>query len=154
MRIVVTKGQGCGRTPLSAFDHALFEAGIHNYNLLPLSSVIPPGALIEESVFSPSGDEWGHRLYIVMIRGVAMIPGTETWAGIGWVQTDDGRGLFVEHADASRDNVVDMIHLSLEDMIGYREQKFGDVHYVVQGGKCVDRPVCAVVAATYQSQGW
>ena len=154
MRIVVTKGHGCGRTPLSAFDHALFEAGIHNYNLVPLSSVIPPGTVIERAKFEPSGDEWGNRLYIVMARNSTMIAGTEAWAGIGWVQTPDGRGLFVEHFDASRENVEDMIQMSLGDMVEYRDEDFGEVQMVLQGGRCVDRPVCGLVAAVYQSQDW
>jgi arginine decarboxylase len=154
MHIVVTKGQGCGRTPISAFDNALFEAGIHNYNLLPLSSVIPPGAVVEERKFAAPAGQWGHRLYVVLSHAVTMIPGTEIWAGVGWVQTKDGRGLFVEHTESSRDNIVDIIHLSLADMVAYREAEFGKVQYVAQAGKCVDRPVCALVAAVFRSEGW
>jgi len=154
LQIVVTKGGGCGHTQLSAFDHALCEAGIHNYNLLPLSSVIPPGAvLVQQKYVAPAG-EWGHRLYMVMARGWTMVAGTETWAGIGWVQAADGRGLFVEHTDASRDNVIDMIKMSLQDMVGYRDEEFGEIQYVLQGGKCIDQPVCALVAAVYTSDGW
>lgn len=83
-----------------------------------------------------------------------MIPGTEAWAGIGWVQAADGRGLFVEHYDASRENVHDMIHASLGDMVQYRDREFGEVQCVLQGGKCADRPVSALVVAVYGSQGW
>lgn len=145
---------GSGHTPLSAFDHALCEAGIHNYNLLPLSSVIPPGTVLAEERYAPRPEEWGQRLYIVMARGWAMVAGTETWAGIGWVQAPDGRGLFVEHTDASRDNVVDMIKLSLQDMMAYRDETFGEIKYALQGARCVDKPVCALVAAVYASAGW
>lgn len=89
-----------------------------------------------------------------MARNSTMIPGTEAWAGIGWVQASDGRGLFVEHYDASRENVLDMIHASLTDMIEYRDTDFGEIHCALQGGKCVDRPVSALVVAVYQSQDW
>jgi arginine decarboxylase len=40
MRIYVTTGKGEGPTPLAAFDAALIDAGIPNYNLIYLSSVI------------------------------------------------------------------------------------------------------------------
>ena len=154
MLITVTKGQGFGRTPISAFDDALFQAGIHNYNLIHLSSVIPPGAIVrEETCVAPDG-EWGHRLYVVLSQAVVMIPGTEIYAGVGWTQAEDGRGMFVEHTDSSPDNILDLIHLSLEDMMSCRDEAFGEVRYVIQHGKCVDRPVCALVAAVYDSEGW
>ncbi len=41
MKIKVTYGIGEGATKLAAFDRALFDAGIANYNLIKLSSVIP-----------------------------------------------------------------------------------------------------------------
>lgn len=40
--IYVTSGIGEGQTNLSAFDAALWDAGIANFNLIKLSSVIPP----------------------------------------------------------------------------------------------------------------
>ena len=39
--ITVRTGTGSGRTLLSAFDHALLDAGVANFNLVTLSSVIP-----------------------------------------------------------------------------------------------------------------
>ena len=42
--IRLSTGVGVADTSLAAFDAALYEAGIGNFNLLPLSSVIPPGA--------------------------------------------------------------------------------------------------------------
>ena len=50
MKIKVTYGTGEGLTKLAAFDRALFNAGIANYNLIKLSSVIPKNSevLIEK----------------------------------------------------------------------------------------------------------
>lgn len=39
--ICLSSGTGEGPTPLAAFDAALPDAGVANYNLLCLSSVIP-----------------------------------------------------------------------------------------------------------------
>lgn len=63
MRILVSHGTGDGPTPLAAFDSALLAAGVENYNLIRLSSVIPPGAGIERGRFTSDPDEYGRRLY-------------------------------------------------------------------------------------------
>lgn len=39
---IVTSGAGTGSTPLNAFDKALLNAGIGNFNLIKVSSVLPP----------------------------------------------------------------------------------------------------------------
>ena len=36
----------------------------------------------------------------------------------------------------------------------YRKEKFGEIHYQVVGIRCEEKPVCVVVAAVYQSEGW
>src|SRR5450759_1495428 len=43
LTIQISTGVGGASTPLAAFDAALCEMGVGNFNLLQLSSVIPPG---------------------------------------------------------------------------------------------------------------
>lgn len=45
-RIILTSGIGRGTTKLNAFDNALLNAGIGNFNLSKISSIIPPNAKI------------------------------------------------------------------------------------------------------------
>jgi len=45
-RIILTSGIRIGSTKLNAFDNALLNAGIGNFNLLSVSSIIPPKAKI------------------------------------------------------------------------------------------------------------
>jgi arginine decarboxylase len=45
-KIILTSGIGTGSTKLNAFDNALLNAGIGNFNLLQTSSIIPPKAKI------------------------------------------------------------------------------------------------------------
>ena len=45
-KVILTSGVGIGATKLNAFDNALLNAGIGNFNLSPVSSVIPPKAKI------------------------------------------------------------------------------------------------------------
>lgn len=44
-----------GITPLNAFDNALMEVGLADYNLLKVSSVLPPGAQLVDEVDLPLG---------------------------------------------------------------------------------------------------
>jgi arginine decarboxylase len=45
-KIILTSGIGTGSTKLNAFDNALLNAGIGNFNLIQASSIIPPKAEI------------------------------------------------------------------------------------------------------------
>src|SRR5689334_23537893 len=86
MKITITTGTGEGPTPLAAFDQALLDAGVANYNLIYLSSIIPPNSVIERGCYVTPPDEYGHRLYLVMASQRVEEPGTSAWAGIGWTQ--------------------------------------------------------------------
>jgi len=153
-RIYVTSGTGEGKTDISAFDAALANAGIANYNLIYLSSIIPEKSIIEIKKLKPKEAEYGKKLYIVIARCDQDIFGKEAWAGLGWTRDKTGRGLFAEHKSESKETVIRLIRNSLEDMKKTRTYKYGGINYAVAGIKCKNKPVCAVVAAVYQSEGW
>ena len=155
MRIVVSHGTGEGPTELAAFDSALLAAGVENYNLIPLSSVIPPGVEIERRRFESSPDEYGQRLYIVLAHSHAHEPRSGAYAGLGWTQQpDSGRGLFVECQGGSHAAVHDEIVATLDSMTASRGGEFGRVESEVTGIECAGRPVAAVVVAVYASEPW
>lgn len=155
MRIEVVTGTGQGPNELAAFDAALRSAGIANCNMLVLSSVIPPATTVEVVGTSTGLDAgWGDRLYIVLAQEYAVEPGAEAWAGLGWAQGDDGRGLFVEHHAATREAVEDLACASLGAMITARAVEMGPVQVVTAGATCEGPPVCALVAAVFESQPW
>ena len=159
MRIYLCTGLGSGPTKLSAFDSALNDAGVANYNLIKLSSVIPPkseiieleGGLIENQ----RPGQWGDRLYVVMAEKRIDTPNVEAWAGIGWVQDKStGKGLFVEHEGESEKAVRSDINQSLEALMATRNVNFGEIKMQVVGKTCTHHPVCALVVAVYQASGW
>lgn len=155
MDISITSGTGSGSTQLSSFDKALNNAGISNFNLIYLSSIIPKNTKVR--VKKPNvqnGDYFGNRLYCVMARNTEINPEKSAWAGIGWVQSKDGKGLFVEHVGSSREEVDNLIHRTLEDMKKYRKDKFGEIKKIIRGIKCKEIPVTVVVAAVYKSENW
>ena len=87
MNIQVASGTGKGHTKLAAFDSALIHIGLANYNLIRLSSIIPPRSKITVKTpveYQPGN--WGDKLYVVMADMRVDTPNVEAWAGIGWVQ--------------------------------------------------------------------
>jgi arginine decarboxylase len=156
MRIPVSAARGRGRTTLSAFDAALRAAGVANFNLVRLSSVIPTGAVVE-TVPAPQAATggWGDRLYVVMAEQRCARAGEEAWAGIGWVQRPDTRaGLFVEHEADSEEEVRRLISTSLDDMTAGRPETFGDPRMQLAGGRCDGQPLCALVVAVFEAAAW
>lgn len=155
MRIDIVSAVGAGPTLLAAFDDALAITGLANYNLIRLSSVIPPSSVIERADSTDPKGVWGDRLYVVWADERTAIRGHEVWAGVGWVQdTDTGRGLFVEHHGHSKLEVENDIALSLKGLMKTRDVDFGEIHSEVIGGICHGEPICAFVAACYQSEQW
>jgi arginine decarboxylase len=155
--IEVVRSVGMANTTLAAFDDALLKAGVGNFNLIRLSSVIPPET--EISVSDGAADvmgDWGDRLYVVMAEQRVDRPGREAWAGIGWVQHEEtGRGLFVEHEGISERHVRDDIERSLSALVEARPHvEFGPIQSAVQGAHCEGTPVCAMVVAVYEAAGW
>jgi arginine decarboxylase len=153
----ISRAIGSANTTLAAFDDALIKCGVGNFNLIRLSSVIPPETTV--SVADGPADvmgDWGDRLYVVMAEQRVDRVGREAWAGIGWVQHEEtGRGLFVEHEGISEHQVRDDIERSLSALIEARPHvQFGPIQSVVQGARCEGSPVCAMVVAVYEAAGW
>lgn len=158
MKIRVRKGVGVGPTELAAFDQALVKANIANFNLLYLSSVLPPKSDVvieEEAKFTPIEGGWGDRLYVVMAQKRTNQRNQEAWAGIGWIQDEKTKkGLLVEHEGHSETEVRADIKHSLNALAKNRGLDFGHVNMAVVGVKCQDKPVCALVAAVFETSKW
>ena len=153
--LLITSGAGEARTELAVFDAALLSAGVGNFNLIRLSSVIPAGSTIVEKRPELPASEWGWRLYVVLAETRTSQVGAEAWAGIGWIQDPaTGCGLFVEHEGGSERVVESLIQNSLASMRASREDTFGSAQMVTRGVRCNDQPVCAAVAAVYPSVPW
>jgi len=126
LTIRISAGVGTGRTRLSAFDAALCAAGVGDFNLVRLSSVIPPASEVVElargeRVLGRHGD----RLYCVYAEAYASTP--------------------VTHHD---------LQVSLSELSERRGGRFVEAGSVTVSAECVDHPVCAVVIASYAGADW
>ena len=104
--IRIVWGTATGPTALAAYDAALAEAGVENYNLVTVSSIVPAEAAVEPVGTAPDLGPAGNRLTVVEAKvtvgddgGVA---GGRTGpergsAGLAWA-TGPGPGLFYEVA--------------------------------------------------------
>jgi len=155
--IRVSRGAGAGSTRLAAFDTALCAAGVGFYNIIQLSSVIPPDSLVREV----SGEQQhqgaaGDVAYCVYAVAYASTRGEQAWAGVAWANHQDqsGAGLFVEHAASSEAVVRRDLHATLETMSHNRGNTYKMAGQVISSAICLNHPVCAVVVATYGTAGW
>ncbi|MFB6228153.1 MAG: pyruvoyl-dependent arginine decarboxylase [Halobacteriales archaeon] len=94
--IRVVAGSAGGPTAVASYDAALADAGVHEYNLLTLSSVVPPDAYIEVRDVAPDLGPVGGTLTVVQARATVEGTGRAT-AALGWTRRGDrGAGVFYE----------------------------------------------------------
>ncbi|WP_415379996.1 pyruvoyl-dependent arginine decarboxylase [Halosimplex sp. TS25] len=150
--IRVARGSATGPTAMSSFDAALAEAGVHNYNLVTLSSVIPADARLERVGTAPDLGPTGEALYAVVGRET-LIPGAdgEACAGLGWVRSESGRGLFYEASGTDADAVARAVESGLRRGMDLREWAFSEEpEIVVESIPAADEEhATAVVVAAY-----
>lgn len=162
MNIFITSGIGHGVTPLSAFDSALKDAGVHNYNLIILSSIIPPNSIVHLNKYTALQDEYGHRLYVVKAEMRSREVGKYIGAALGWYQLEDGRGIFVEYEgiDETEAGLEAMLRQQVKDSIidlcNFRKFKIIESSIKMQLSmvQVKNSPACALVLAVYQSESW
>lgn len=92
MAIRIAWGTATGASELGAFDAALAGAGLHNYNLVGFSSVVPPGTAVRE--VDTADVDWpvGERVGVVLARAVGR---GRVVAGLGWTLAEEG-GVLIE----------------------------------------------------------
>lgn len=105
----VLAGTGRAPTALSAYDAALAAANVHDYNLVAVSSVLPPDAEVEVVERAPDLGPVGGRLTVV--EAAATVAGLgPVSAALGWTRAEggardggkrDGAGVVYEAADAT-----------------------------------------------------
>ncbi len=145
--IHVAWGTATGPTPMAAYDTALADANVHNYNLVPVSSVIPADGDVVAVDEAPDLGPAGNRLTVVEAKSVQPAPGRAV-AGLGWA-TGPGPGLFYE-ADGAEEGVVrERVLEGLAAGSELREWALPDTETKVVSRSAETGYVAAVVLAAY-----
>jgi len=147
MEIRIVWGKSEGKTLISSFDKALIKAGIHNFNLISLSSVIPQDAAVLEVGTYESFHKIGDILYVVISSFSSNKPNAQISAGLGWVQTKEGGLLFESRGEFSHKKCEEEISRGLSEMLSARGWK-GEIKMKVVSHK-VREMANVTVAAVY-----
>jgi arginine decarboxylase len=119
-RFWIVSGTGTGNTALTAFDAAVLNAGIGNFNLVKVSSIVPPGCVLEkespEAFLNP-----GSIVHCAFAHGVAKRGDEPVSAAVGVAlpERPDAIGVIMEIAvpsdeDEARKIVRGMCQESME----------------------------------------
>jgi arginine decarboxylase len=146
--IRIVWGTASGPTALSSFDAALAAAGIHNYNLVTLSSVIPAEPALEVVGTAPDLGPVGDELHVVESSATAQ-PDETAAAGIGWARGASGRGIFYEVSGEDPERVRTEIETGLAAGRALRDWDFVAQDVVVRSVEADEEHASAVVCATY-----
>ena len=124
MTVRVVWGTGTAPTEMAAYDAALADANVHNYNLVGVSSVIPGGVDVEAVGTAPDLGSAGNRLTVVEARASGAGP-CHLSAGLGWAESADGPGLFYEAAgETDAGDVEQRIRAGLDAGKALRDWEF------------------------------
>jgi arginine decarboxylase len=121
--VFLTSGSAIGRTPLNAFDNALRDAGIADFNLIKVSSIIPPsvpvrrlirrstpvsgeGLMVPTIYIALDSDEPGTEIAVAV--GAGLPPSSQHAAGVVFVAACRGS------EQAARTLVEDMVHEGMD----------------------------------------
>lgn len=140
-------GEGTGPTEKAAFDAALADAGLHQYNLRRLSSVIPAETTVERVDTAPDLGPTGNVLDVVLAEQTSK-PGTRAVAGLVWARDDSG-GVFYEVGDTDPETVAELLDAGIERGTALRDIDSPVETRVVTAEPAPDRYTTAAVAAVY-----
>jgi arginine decarboxylase len=125
-KMFLTKGVGVDKNRLSSFEFALRDAGIERYNLVYVSSILPPLCKIIPRVEGLKELLPGQILYCVMARNETDEPNRLICASIGVAMPKDRKqyGYLSEHhafgqtADIAGDYAEDLAATMLASTMG------------------------------------
>jgi arginine decarboxylase len=151
MEISIVWGKSEGETFISAYDKSLKEAGIHNFNLITLSSVIPAGAVVVERGVYPCCTRVGAIRYVVLSSFTSDKAGTPICAALGWVLSDEGGLIFESCGEFTGEEAIKEIERGLQEMMSVRNWRWREGIKVKVVEHRVERVANVLVAAVYDS---
>lgn len=125
--VFFVSGVGRHPAPVASFEHALRDAGIEPYNLVTVSSILPPEATFVEPHEGVERLSPGQVVHAVLGRDT-VTEGTAA-AAVGVARADEGHGYLVERsgvgdaADSAETLAREMVETS--DATGCVEESFG-----------------------------
>jgi len=120
VRFKLVAGTAEGRHKLTAFDHAILQAGVGNCNLIKVSSILPPGCRLDPGLVLPPGA----LVPIAYGFATSSVPGTTISAAVavGIPADEDSYGVIMEHSgEADREVVEAEVSAMVEEAFAFRQ---------------------------------
>ncbi len=141
----IVAGSGEGRTELTAFDHALMDAGIANLNFLRVTSIVPAGtAVVPVPPFVP-----GMLTPCVYARITSHTPGERIAAAVGMGVSREHHGVIMEFSHrGTGENAEVIVRGMVEEAMAMRGLVADEILVAVKD-HVVQRVGCAVAAVVF-----
>ncbi|MHB8157843.1 MAG: pyruvoyl-dependent arginine decarboxylase [Desulfocucumaceae bacterium] len=141
-KFFLTAASSEGHSELTAFDNALLAGRIGNINLLRVSSILPPGAKLDNDLVIPPGSlvptAYGYIISKVQGQTIA--------AAVGVGFSRDAFGVIMEHSCiGSREDARDAIERMLKEAFETRGMELVDMKIAATDHK-VQEIGCALAA--------
>ena len=148
MRFYVTKGIGVCEDGLVSFDRALQTANLGNYNLVKISSILPPNTARSEAIDAPEGT-FLHTAYSVKQSKTI---GANIFAliAVGIPMNSNKIGVIMEYSgegdiEEGKKRVAEMVTTSMGDRgIAIREIVIDGVNTTVQNAGGITTVLAAI----------
>lgn len=138
----IVSGRGESKYKLVAFDKALLDAGIGDYNLVKVSSIIPPGCIFRETIDLSKGS----ILYAAYAEIIVQEGQSGSTAVAIAIPTDsDKNGVIFE--DSSDDNAENIVRDMCQEAMFNRERSIANIKcssITIKG--IPDKYVCCISA--------
>jgi arginine decarboxylase len=143
--VSIVAGSGEGRTELTAFDHALMDAGIANLNFLRVTSILPAGVeVIPVPPIVP-----GMLTPCVYARITSHTPGERIAAAVGAGVSTDQYGVIMEFSHrGTGENAEAIVRGMVEEAMATRGLSIRTILVAVKD-HVVQRVGCAVAAVVF-----
>lgn len=154
MNIEVLKSKGKGITEKTAYDSALKNIGLHNCNIVTLSSVIPSNSKVEVKDSLTINFSFGDVVYAVQSKRVSNRKNSLISSGLAWCMRDDkDGGVFLEQKATTEDECRSNLRKGINEMKNNRDNmKFEDHNnYLTVEKKVEDNELyqCVLAIAVY-----
>jgi arginine decarboxylase len=139
--VILTVGKGEANSYLTAFDAALINAGIANFNLIKVSSIVPPNSKITilskkniNNSTSLNSLPYGTLLPTVYTYSVSSVPGEKLVAAIGVAKIKDDLnnwGIIMEKSGVGEEELFrNEVKNMLEEALFNRNKYMGEVEII------------------------
>ncbi len=141
-KFFISAGSAEGTTTLTAFDNALLAARVGNWNLLRVSSILPPGAKLCEDLQIPPGSLVPTAYGCITSEE----PGQLIAAAVGVGFSGDDFGVIMEHACiGSKEDAIKEVEKMLKEAFRVRGMELKEIKLAATEHR-VEKIACALAA--------